>query len=86
MPNGGIPMHMVLHPRDGDVVIHCQGGEMRIISKDEWGRDGVKAATICTLSNPEGAALAWHLRYWLGEAALKPGYRMGSEVQAEYDF
>lgn len=86
MPNGGIPMHMILYPRDGDSVIYCQAGEVRIIPRVDWEQDKARATPICTLTAAEGAALAWHLRYWLGETNLKPGYEMHGEVDAEYDF
>jgi hypothetical protein len=40
-----------------------------------------------TLSAADGAALAWHLRYWLGEAQLQPGYNMPrGTVRADFDF
>ncbi len=39
MPNGGVPMHMVLYPRAGtDFVIycHCHGGETSVYSDAVW--------------------------------------------------
>jgi hypothetical protein len=86
MPNGGVPMHMILYPKSGEYVLYCRGGELRIIARDAWQREKWAAAPLVTLSSAEGAALAWHLRYWLGEDALHPGYDMRNEVQAEYDF
>jgi hypothetical protein len=86
MPNGGVPMQMVLYPSDGTVVFYCHAGEVRVIQREAWDRAKAAAASLCTLTEAEGAALAWHLRYWLGEARLQPGYEMGREVVAEYDF
>src|SRR5262249_16123871 len=40
----------------------------------------IPRAPIGILSEAEGAALAWHLRYWLGEARWKPGYSMRDEI------
>lgn len=86
MPNGGVPIHMMLYPRQGsDVVIYCHAGEMRIFSRKDWEVKGVHANPIAIISESESAALAWVLKYWLGDERLKPGYRM-SDITAEFDF
>ena len=87
MPNGGVPMHMILYPKDGSqYVLYCQGGSLRIFAKEEWQRNKVKGVPLLTLTNHEGAAIGWFLKYWLGEHALRPGYDMKQLVQSEYDF
>jgi len=86
LPNGGVPQHMVLHPADKAVVLYCKRGEVRIIRREDWDREKAAAPTVCVLSEAEGAALAWFLRYWLGDRALKPGYDMRDKVKAEFDF
>ena len=86
MPNGGVPKHMVLYPKDGTAVLYCNGGELRVIDRSAWQAQRSAATPLCTLSVADGAALAWFLRYWIGESRLQPGYNMRGEVQAEFDF
>ena len=86
MPNGGVPMHMVLHPKDGGLVFYCRGAELRIVARDAWESQKSAAASLCTLTKAEAGALASHLRYWLGEAPVRPGHTMRGEVNAEYDY
>lgn len=86
MPNGGVPKHMVLFPKDGDVVIYCQAGRMSVVSRNAWIAQKAQAESLCILNEQEGAAVAWFLRYWLGEEQLRPGYHMHDKIQAEFDF
>lgn len=51
-----------------------------------WDRKKAKAKPLCTFAGEEGAAIAWFLKYWLGEPALRPGYDMRGTVNAEFDF
>ena len=86
MPNGGVPIHMILHPAAGTLVLYCEGGVLRIYDRETWARERRKATPLATLSREDGAALGWFLRYWLGEDALRPGYQMRGQVHAEFDF
>lgn len=87
MPNGGVPMHMVLYPKDGSpYILYCQGGEMRLYDRPVWDREKSAGAPLCTFTAAEGAAIAWFLKYWLGEQALQPGYEMPGKVTAKFDF
>lgn len=88
MPNGGVPMHMVLYPTDGaHTVVYCHAGIVQIYDRAEWDANKSKGVPRLTLTEPESAALAWFLRYWLGEARLQPGYNMRrGEINAEFDF
>lgn len=38
------------------------------------------------LTDDEGAAVGWFLKYWLGEHKLRPGYNMRDRVKAQFDF
>ena len=86
MPNGGVPAHMALYPRNGALVIYCHRGALHIIEHSEWQRHQAQATPLAVLSRPEAIALAWQLRYWLGETDLRPGYTMRDEIHADYDF
>lgn len=86
MPNGGVPMHMVLYPKDGsEIVIYCHAGDLKIYTRKAWDEIKSQAQPLATLSESEGAAIAWFLRYWLGDGRLAPGYNM-RDVNAEFDF
>jgi len=87
MPNGGVPIHMVLHPSKGEgCVLYCHGGTLHIYDQPEWNARGARGTPQATLSEADCAALAWFLRYWLGDARLKPAYEMPGQVRAEFDF
>lgn len=67
MPNGGVPIHMVLTPSQGSkVVLYCEGTELRIISKDDWDAQKRKANPLAVLTPEEGIVRERFLRYWLG--------------------
>ena len=87
MPNGGVPMHMILYPKDGSpYVIYCKGGEMLLYNRNVWAEEKASGTPLCTFTEDEGAAIAWFLKYLLGEDALRPGYHMHGTVNAEFDF
>lgn len=44
MPNGGVPIHMILHPRDGDITICCKAGHLQVFSRDDYKRDRAEAS------------------------------------------
>jgi hypothetical protein len=80
------PYAHVFHPRDGsDIILYCRAGELRIYTQQEWDEKKAEGKPLASLSRAEGAAIAWFLRYWLGEDNLKPGYH-NSLVDAEFDF
>ena len=86
MPNGGVPIHMALFPKEGsDFVFYCYGGNLHVYDKSVWERDKSKGQPIFTFSQNEAAALAWFLKYWLGEHRLKPGYQLEG-VYAHFDY
>ncbi len=85
MPNGGFPTHMVLYPRHSpDHVIYCRQGTIHIFLKSEWESKKITGRPLASLDEREGRALAWFLRYWLGNAALSPGYDQ-SDVNVQFD-
>jgi hypothetical protein len=84
MPNGGVPINMVLRPADGELVLHCRGGELAIYRRDVWdsGRGG--AVPLARLTRREAGALAAFIREWVGEVPLE--YRRAAGLDVEYDF
>jgi hypothetical protein len=87
MPNGGVPMHMALYPKEGEgVVIYCRAGEVQLFTRAEWEKNKTNAAPLAVLTKDEGGALAWFLSHWLGEQYLKPGYCSKRSVRADFDF
>jgi hypothetical protein len=83
MPNGGVPMHMILHPKSDDVVILCSAGEVKVFTSEDWESDRARAQPLATLSRAEAAALAGFIRHWAGERS--PTYR-GPDVRSEFDW
>lgn len=87
MPNGGVPMHMVLYSKDGSpYVLYLRGGVLALYDRPTWDADKSRGTPLLALTESEGAAIAWFLKYWLGDAALMPGYKMGDQIAAEFDF
>jgi hypothetical protein len=87
MPNGGVPIHMILYPRDNSpYVLYLKGGAMSLYHRDAWDREGINGKPLTTFTADEGAAVAWFLKYWLGDDALQPGYGMRDRVKAEFNF
>jgi hypothetical protein len=68
MPNGGVPLHMILRPRDGSpIVLHAEGAKLAIHSADLWDRDKTNAAPLAVISEAEAFVLSRFLRYWLAD-------------------
>ena len=77
MPNGGVPLHMILQPQDGSpYVLYLKGGVPRLCSRSAREQHGADAPSLLELTEKEAAAIAWFVRYWLGEEALIPGYNL----------
>lgn len=86
MPNGGVPMNLLLRPSGSDShVIFCQGATMKVIAKDEWDKAKRDAQACLTLNEAEAQVLERFLRYWLRDNADGPIYRQHG-VDAAYDF
>jgi hypothetical protein len=87
MPNGGVPIHMALYPKDGSpFVFHFKGGRLFLYERDTWEREGVNGKALCTLTQDEGGDVAWFLKYWLGDEALQPAYSIRDRVKADFEF
>lgn len=84
MPNGGVPMHMILHPQDGSpYVLHLEGGIARLYERAAWKQHKATASPLLELSAEEAGAIAWFIRHWLGNEALVPGDDLPN---VEFDF
>ena len=87
MPNGGVPIHMILYPKASPAyVIYARAGILRVYDRSAWREQKSQAAPLLELNDAEGGALAWFLKYWLGEATIRPGYDMQDRINAEFDF
>jgi hypothetical protein len=76
---------MVLYPKDGSpYVLYRKGGNLLIYTREVWDQEKVNGKPLCSVNADEGAALAWFLKYWLGETALAPGYTMGNGQCDQY--
>ena len=80
MPNGGVPINMVIHPHESDLVIYCYSGLLSIYQKDVWDAEGTEGKPLAQLSERECGALAWFLEYWISDKRkLAPGYNQRLE-------
>ena len=87
MPNGGIPLHMTLFPKDGSpFVIYCRGADFKLYARDVWDREGAAGTPLCAFTTEEAAAVTWFLNYFIGEAKVQPGWHMGPKINAKFDF
>lgn len=77
MPNGGVPLHMVVRPPQSDLVIHCEEAHLSIYRKTEWDADGTDASPIATLDEAACGGIAWFLQHWIvDKELLQPGYNL----------
>jgi hypothetical protein len=74
MPNGGVPMHMVIEPDGASLVIHCAGPFVRVIDAREWDERKGDAEPLATLPPEQALALSRFLRYWLEDTGDGPIY------------
>ena len=87
MPNGGIPIHMAVYPKDGSpFVVYSRGGQLTIYSREVWDKDGIEGKPLCTLTPDEAGALTWFLKYFLPENKVQPGWHMRGTVRADFEF
>jgi len=61
------------------------GKSSRNYAGEVWDQEKVNGKPLCSVNADEAPALAWFLKYWLGETALAPGYTMGNTINAEFD-
>jgi hypothetical protein len=86
MPNGSVPLHMVIRPKGSDTsVLYCQGANVRVVPKDEWEKHSVQAASSLILNAAGARVLERFLRYWLQDHGDGPIYRPPG-VDVDYDF
>ena len=86
MPNGGVPLHLVLHPTDkSPYVVHCRGAELRMVPREARERAGAGAAPVLSLSPEEARVLERFLRYRLRDTGDGPLYEaFGGDVAYDY--
>ena len=73
MPNGGVPLHMILFPsNNSNYVILCHGGTLSVFTRQEWDLNKAQGKSLITLTEAEGSAIAGFLKYWLGDHRLSP--------------
>ena len=79
MPNGGVPIEMLLRPKGkSSVVVYCRANELTIYAHDDWEAKRLEATPLCKLNPWEVSALAWFLQYWAEERGTPP--RFGDDL------
>jgi hypothetical protein len=86
MPNGGVPIHMVLYPATNqNFVVCCEGSKMMVFEIKEWQTQKQNKTPIISFSVDEARALTWFLKYWIGDDKLKPGYQIKG-INTEFSY
>ncbi|MFM7132711.1 MAG: hypothetical protein ACKO0W_00165 [Planctomycetota bacterium] len=87
MPNGGVPITMILRPRRGGVVVIGHSGVVSVYARAEWEAAGSRATPIFRLTEAEGRVLASHIEHWVGGASngSEGGDGARDRVDVEYD-
>jgi hypothetical protein len=76
MPNGGVPMHMMIRPASSSShAVNCRGAELMVSTEADLttGKDNV--SPLLRLSREEALVLERSLRYWLDDHDDGPIYR-----------
>jgi hypothetical protein len=86
MPNGGVPIHMMLRPKASDThVIYCHGSELKMIPNEEWELAKSKGRPDLVLDRQEAQVLERFLRYWLSDTGDGPLCHE-PDVDTEFDY
>ena len=86
MPNGGVPLHMLLRPRNGEgYVFYCGGDALHLIPADGWEKDRTDAAPLLSLNAAELRVTAVFVQYWSGETDAGLPYSLPG-VNVEFDW
>lgn len=83
MPNGGVPLHMVLKPKLGEgYVFYAQGKALHLITVDEWEKHGREATPLLSITPAELRVLASFVLHWAGDESARPIYSwLGVDVE-----
>ena len=86
MPNGGVPINMLLKPSTpSEYVVRCHGAELSIMKAADLQAGGA-ASAVLTLDREETLALVRFLRHWLPDEGSRPGDWRSTTVDCAYDF
>ena len=73
MPNGGVPLHMVLEPKhSSEWVVYCRAATINVYAKDEWHARGSAGTPVLSVDEKEARALVGFLGYWLHQPGCHP--------------
>ena len=87
MPNGGVPVHMVMTPKGGDgTVLHCEGAAMAFYRGEDWAASHANATPLVRLDEDEALVLARFLSYWLHEPSGAEVLYKRAGVDVAFDF
>jgi hypothetical protein len=88
MPNGGVPIQLIMRPRASEtMIVYCHGGELKMFARADWDDAGISAEPLLSLTGDEGLVLERFLRYWLegDRPGQGPVYqRAGVDVAFEF--
>jgi hypothetical protein len=86
MPNGGIPLHMILKPSLGEgYVFYARGSTLHLISADAWAKHGPEAVPLLSITPDELRVLAAFIQHWSDGTNTGPVYSAPG-VNVEFDW
>jgi hypothetical protein len=85
MPNGGVPLHLILTPKTNpNHVVHIKGTTLNVYDKEDFESNGhTKAVAILTLNDNETLCICEFLNHWFYKADLSRCEYKG--VNVDYD-
>jgi hypothetical protein len=88
MPNGGVPLHMVMNLKEAPgAVLHCKGAEIRLYERGDWEANHAEGTAIASLSQNEALVLARFVAYWLNPSAARaPILYKHADVDVQFDY
>ncbi len=87
MPNGGVPMHMVIRPKgNSQAVIYCRGSNLFVVDKAEWEAKQSAGEALLKLDDDESLVLERFLTYWLEPRSAEGVLYKREGVDVVFDF
>lgn len=88
MPNGGVPIHMVLYLKNNpEIVVYSFGGNLLVFNRNDWETlPHSDLKPMIEISKDETKMLAWFIDYWVGNTEHYEGTYEHDGVNVTYDY
>jgi hypothetical protein len=88
MPNGGVPIHMILRLKNNpEIVIYSFSGNLLFFSREEWETNSLEVRKpIIAINESEAKVMAWFIDYWVGNSKHYESTYGLDGVDVQYDY